>query len=104
MTTTLEYALERVCVCVSSVSIIKNLQHLITLVQVCIAWYFESFNPSPHLHFAILERTWGGCHPPLVCPLNEIDLGNKDKRKDRDVLNLTIPDFTTLGHILTFRG
>ena len=57
-------------------------------------------------YFAILDRTWGVPPPPpqLVCPLIEIELRNKDKRKDRDVLNLTIPDFTTLGHILTFPG
>ena len=58
-------------------------------------------------YFAILERTWGEGwlpSPQLVCPLNEIEPRNKNKRKDRDLLNLTIPDFTTLGHILTFPG
>ena len=57
-------------------------------------------------YFAILDRTWGEWLPPprLVCPLIKIELRNKDKRKDRDVLNLTIPDFTTLGQILTFPG
>ena len=56
-------------------------------------------------YFAILHRTWGGgTIPRLVIPLIEIELRNKDKRKDRDVLNLTIPDFTTLGDILTFPG
>ena len=56
-------------------------------------------------YLAILDRTWGkGSTPRLVCPVIEIELYNKDNRKDRDVLNLTIPDFTTLGHILTFPG
>ena len=40
----------------------------------------------------------------LVCPLIEIELHHKDERKARDLLNLTIPDFTTLGHILTYPG
>ena len=68
------------------------MQSVLTLVRTC--------------YFAILDRTWGGggCHPRLVCPLIEKELRNKNKRKDRDVLNLTIPDFTTLGHILTFPG
>ena len=57
-------------------------------------------------YFAILDRTsgGGGCYPRIVRPLIEIELRNKDKRKDRDVLDLTIPDFTTLGHVLTFPG
>ena len=56
-------------------------------------------------YFAILDRTCGGgCHPRLVCPLIEIELRNNNKRKDRDVVNLNIPDFTTLGQILTFPG
>ena len=55
-------------------------------------------------YFAILDRTWGVATPRLVCPLIEIELRNKDKRKDRDFLNLTIPDFATLGRILTFPG
>ena len=66
-----------------------------------------AINPRAHLLFAILDRTWGGggSHlPRLVCPLIEIELRNKNKRKDRDVLNLTMPDFTTLRYILTFPG
>ena len=57
-------------------------------------------------YFPILDRTWGGGTPSprLACLLIEIERRNKDKRKDRDVLNLTIADFTTLGHILTFPG
>ena len=57
-------------------------------------------------YFAILDRTWvgGWVAPPARLPLIEIELRNKDKRNDRDVLNLTIPDFTTSGHILTFPG
>ena len=51
-------------------------------------------------YFAILDHSWG----LLVCPLIEIGLRNKHKRKDRDVLNLTIPEFTKLGHILSFPG
>ena len=54
-------------------------------------------------YFTILDSTWG-TPPRMVCPLIEIELRKKDKRKDRDGLNLTIPDFTTLGHILTFPG
>ena len=63
-------------------------------------------NPRPHLlfHHPRLHLGVGVATPRLVCPLIEIELRNKDKRKDRDVLNLTIPDFTTLGHILTFPG
>ena len=54
---------------------------------------------------AILDRTWvGATSPRLLCPLIEIELRNNDKRKDRDVLNLTVPEFTTFGHILTFPG
>ena len=52
-------------------------------------------------YFAILDRI-GGFVPRLVCPLIEIEPRNKDKRKDRDVLNHTVSDFTTLGHVLTF--
>ena len=57
-------------------------------------------------YFVILDRTWeGGCHPSrLVCPLIEIELCNKNKEKYRDVVNLNITDFTTLGQILTFPG
>ena len=52
---------------------------------------------------AILDRT---CPPPtrLICPLIEIELRNKDKRKDCDVLNLSTPEFYYLSHILTFPG
>ena len=55
-------------------------------------------------YFAILDRTWEVAPPQLIWSLIEIQLCNKAKRKDCDVLNLTIPDFTTLGHILTFPG
>ena len=56
-------------------------------------------------YFVILHRTWwGGGHPRLVCPLVEIEFCNKDKRNVRDVLNLTIHEFTTLDHILTLPG
>ena len=55
-------------------------------------------------YFAILDCTWGEGHPRLVCPLIEIELCDNDMRKDRDVLNLTVPDFATLCHILTFPG
>ena len=57
-------------------------------------------------YFAILERTWGGgvASPGSFAHLIEIELRNEGKRKDRDVLNLIIPDFTILGHILTFPG
>ena len=61
-------------------------------------------NPRPHLLFRHPRPDLGGCHPRLVCPQIEIELCNKDQRKDRDVLNLTIPYFTILGHILTFPG
>ena len=58
-------------------------------------------------YFAFIERTWGGegvPPPPARLPQIEIELRNKDKKKDRDVLNLNIPNFTTSGHILTFPG
>ena len=59
-------------------------------------------------YFAILDRTRSGWLPSLrlVCPLIEIELRIKHKRKERDILILTIPDFTrtTLGHILPFQG
>ena len=51
-------------------------------------------------YFAILDRTReGGGTPRLVCPLIATELRNKDERKVRDVLNLTITDFTTLGQV-----
>ena len=62
----------------------------------------DLFNPCPHLLFRHPRPR--GVTPRLVCPLIEIELSNKDRRKDRDVLNLIIPDFTTLGQILTFPG
>ena len=58
-------------------------------------------NPRPHLVFRKRRPHLGG-HPLLVCPLVEIELHNKDKRKHRDVLNPTTPDFSTLTNILTF--
>ena len=54
--------------------------------------------------FTILERTWGGGHPRLICPMIAIELLNKDGRKVWNVLNPTIPDSTTFGNILTFPG
>ena len=66
-----------------------------------------TINPHPHLLFRHPRRylgVGGVANPRLVCPLIEIELRNKVKRKDRDVLNLTILDFTTLGHMLTFPG
>ena len=75
--------------------------------QTCsIPWGVLSLTLARTSYFAILDRTLGGggCPPQLVCPLNEIEPCNEDIRKDRDVLNLTISDFTTLGHILTFPG
>ena len=53
-------------------------------------------------YFAILERTWD-CPQP-ICPLIAIKLRNKDELKVWDFPNPTIPEFTTLGHILTFPG
>ena len=59
-----------------------------------------------NVSYPILDRTWGEgvATPRLVFPLTEIEFCNKDKRKDRDVLNVAMPDFTTLGHILIFSG
>ena len=58
------------------------------------------FNLHPHLQFRHPRPHLGGGRVAtptrLVCPLIEIELRSKDKRKDRDVLNLTIPDLTTL--------
>ena len=64
------------------------------------SWYdfnaqlLPTVNPRPHLLF----------RQPLTAPGTriEIEIRNNNKRKDRDVLNLTIPDVTVLGHILTF--
>ena len=59
-------------------------------------------------YFAILERTWGGgggCHPPrAVSPLLVLELRDKNQRILWDVANPTVPDFTPLGHTLTFPG
>ena len=47
----------------------------------------------------------GGCPlPQLVCPLIATGLRNKDERKvpNLNFLDSIIPDFTVLGHILTF--
>ena len=58
-------------------------------------------------YFAILDRAWGGgggCHPRLICPPIEMELSHKDEQKAWDVLNLTMPNFTTLGHILSLPG
>ena len=56
-------------------------------------------------YFDIQDRTWRGrLTPRLVCPLIEIEPSNNGKRKVHDVVSLTRPDFTTLGHILTFSG
>ena len=71
---------------------------------------FSNFNPRPHLLFRHPRTHVGGVVAPpprLVCPhppLIEIELCNKNKWKDLDVVNLTIPDFTTLDNILTFPG
>ena len=47
---------------------------------------------------------WWGLPPRLVCSLIAIEIRNKDEGKVWDVLNLTILDFTTIGHILVFPG
>ena len=63
---------------------------------------FAGLNLARTSYFAILDSTGGGgCHPPARLPLIEIELRNRDRRKDRDLLNLTIPAFTTLDHILS---
>ena len=61
-------------------------------------------NPRPHLLLRPPRPHLGGRHPLTRLPLIEIELHNKDKQEVRDVLNLTMPDFTDLGHILTFPG
>ena len=68
------------------------------------------FNPRQHLLFCHPrpQGGWGATPSPPPARLSrvvtEIELRNKDKRKDRDAGNLTIPDFTTLSHILIFPG
>ena len=66
------------------------------------------FNSLLHLlfRFAILDPTrgGGGLPPPAYSPLIAMELRNKDEWKVWDVLNPTIPDIDTLGHILTFTG
>ena len=55
----------------------------------------KQVNPRPHLLFRHHRPHLGGggsATPRLVCPLIQVKLHNKYKRKDRDVLNLTIPD------------
>ena len=59
-----------------------------------------TFNPHPHLLFRHPRPHLSG----LVYPLTEIELRDKIEWKDRDILNLTTTDFTTLGHILIFPG
>ena len=65
------------------------------------------FTPLPRLLFRHPRShlAWGGCHhPQLVCPLIEIELRNKNKRKFRDLLNLTISDFTTIDYFNLHRA
>ena len=65
-----------------------------------------TFNPRPHLLFCHprphLEG--GGLLPQFICSLFAIELCNKDKQNDQDVLNPTIPDFPILGQILDLPG
>ena len=61
-------------------------------------------NPRPHLLFRHLRPHLGVPPPPARLPPNLNRALQKDRRKDCDVLNLTIPDFTTSDHILTFPG
>ena len=47
----------------------------------------------------------GEAAPKLISPLiRKKDIAANNKREVFDVLNSTIPDFTTAGDILTFRG
>ena len=58
----------------------------------------QMINPRPHLLFRHPRPQGGGVPPPLrvLCPLIAIEVRNKDEQKVRDVLDQTIPDFTTL--------
>ena len=64
---------------------------------------FAGLNLARTSYFAILDSTGGGggLPPPGSFAPIEIELRNRDRRKDRDLLNLTIPAFTTLDHILS---
>ena len=55
-------------------------------------------------YFLILERTWRGCNPHVISPLNEIELWDKDQTNPRDLLSPLVPKLTSLGHILTSPG
>ena len=54
-------------------------------------------------YFAILERTWGVA-PRAVSPLLVLELRDKNQQILWEVANPTVPDFTPLGHTLTFTG
>ena len=64
--------------------------HYLTLVRTC--------------YFPILERTWGSCHPHAISPPIEIELWDSDETNPWDVLSPTVPELTSLGHILTPPG
>ena len=56
-------------------------------------------------YFAIVAHLWWVAPPPrLVCPLTAIELRNKNERKVRNIVNLTVTDCTTLGQILISPG
>ena len=61
-------------------------------------------NPRPHMLFAILERTWGVATPHAISPLIEIELWDKDQTNSWNVPNTMVPEWTSLGHILTPPG
>ena len=59
---------------------------------------------SPVPAISLPYNTPGTDYPQLICPLMVKELRNKDEREVYGVLNPTILDLTTLGHILTFQG
>ena len=68
----------------------------------------DGLQPSPAPAISPSQTAPGGggmgrVVPPLVCPLIAIELRNKDESEFWYDLNLTIPDFTTLGLILAPR-
>ena len=54
--------------------------------------------PHPRTHVG------GGCNPLAISPLIEIELWNKDQTYLWDVLSPTVPDLTSIGHMLTPSG
>ena len=65
----------------------------------------DIFNPFLHLLFRHSRpHLAGDSQPRLIYPQNATELRNRDERKVWDVINPTVLDFNTPGHILTFPG